>query len=449
MSTSPSFDARALLAEVGWVRALARQLADDEHQAEDLVQETMTAAVATLRREPVRLDSIRAWLLGVLRNIARATRRKDRHRADREAAASRTLEMPSTVDLMERASAQRSLVGVLLRLEEPYRETLLLKFFDELSHREIARRMGVSESTVGTRAKRGLERMREKLRRRHGGGAGTWLGALLPLREWTNWTGNPILGSTSAAIVMSVQAKVLLSLGALLGVFFVYRLIDTRAETARAALPAMDAPSALSEPTDPRAVGASLATREAHEKSSRVEAPLDSAPSFVEPDSVLVSSIRGRVIDLDGRAVVGVEVRVGSHVQILRVPKPPQFELFPQIPELRATSGADGRFELHGSVDYPNFVAVAVESDVYSTVLAGMLQWNPGSSTADGELVVVVGWRLPLGGRVVDEDGNPIEDVHLRVSGGEWQNALGVVLDRSTTSRCSSPPAGSGPNHRW
>ena len=130
----------------------------------------MAAAVATLRGAPVRPDSIRGWLLGVLRNITRATRRKDRHRVAREAAASPTLEVPSTLDLIERASAQRRLVGVLLRLEEPYRETLLLKFFDELSHREIARRMGVSESTVGTRARRGLERMRARLRRRHGGG---------------------------------------------------------------------------------------------------------------------------------------------------------------------------------------------------------------------------------------------------------------------------------------
>src|SRR5262249_47014883 len=48
-------------------------------------------------------------------------------------------------------------------LEEPYRSTLLARYFDELPPTEIARALDVSVETVKTRLKRGLAQLRERL----------------------------------------------------------------------------------------------------------------------------------------------------------------------------------------------------------------------------------------------------------------------------------------------
>ena len=60
----------------------------------------------------------------------------------------------------ERATAVRRAVA---RLAEPYRETVSLRFFGELSLDEIARQTGRPLGTVKTHLHRGLLRLREAL----------------------------------------------------------------------------------------------------------------------------------------------------------------------------------------------------------------------------------------------------------------------------------------------
>jgi RNA polymerase sigma-70 factor (ECF subfamily) len=66
----------------------------------------------------------------------------------------------------ERATAVRREVA---RLGEPYRETVSLRFFGELSLDEIARQTGRPLGTVKTHLHRGLLRLREAMEL--GGGA--------------------------------------------------------------------------------------------------------------------------------------------------------------------------------------------------------------------------------------------------------------------------------------
>src|SRR5262245_66221072 len=85
-SHEESFSAEDLLAEAGFLGRLARGLVGDEHDAADLAQETMLAA---LGRPPRTVGSLRGWLATVAANLARNARRGEGARARREQAAAR------------------------------------------------------------------------------------------------------------------------------------------------------------------------------------------------------------------------------------------------------------------------------------------------------------------------------------------------------------------------
>ena len=173
-----------LLAHAQWACALARTLVRDAATAEDLVQETWIAAL----EKPPRADRpLRPWLAGVLRNLARFRARGEGRRARREekAATARTV-VPSPAELSQKLESQRLLADLVAQLEEPFRSTLLLRYYEELSAAEIARNQGVPAGTVRWRLKRALDTLRDRLDDVHDGDRRAWCLALLPLaQEWT------------------------------------------------------------------------------------------------------------------------------------------------------------------------------------------------------------------------------------------------------------------------
>ena len=66
-----------LLANAGWVRAVARSLLGDEHTTEDTVQDTWLAALESGPRDRSKLG---AWLGSVVRNKARSRLRTRRRK---------------------------------------------------------------------------------------------------------------------------------------------------------------------------------------------------------------------------------------------------------------------------------------------------------------------------------------------------------------------------------
>jgi DNA-directed RNA polymerase specialized sigma24 family protein len=115
-----------LLADSRWLRALARGLVG-EVGADDLVQETWLSA---LRRPPRLLTNLRPWLRTVARNLSLRDRDRQDRRRKREARSAQAESQPSTSDLVARATLRRSVVDAVLDLEEPYRSTILLRFFE-------------------------------------------------------------------------------------------------------------------------------------------------------------------------------------------------------------------------------------------------------------------------------------------------------------------------------
>jgi hypothetical protein len=110
----------------------------------------------------------RTWLTGVLRNVAWKERRAGARRRAREERGARGESLPSTGELVARADMQRALSEAIVALAEPFRTAILLRYMEDLSGAEIARRQGVPEGTVRWRVKRGLELLREALEGRRG-----------------------------------------------------------------------------------------------------------------------------------------------------------------------------------------------------------------------------------------------------------------------------------------
>ncbi len=167
----------ALLEHADWVAALAARLVSDPAQADDLVQATWLEA---LKSRPGEIRNPRAWLGAVVRNAARQWRRGEDRRRRREEHAAENVEWPSAAELVERANLQREVVGRVVDLDEPYRTTVLLRFFEGLPQREIAARMDCPVTTVNTRLQRGLAKLRERLDDDYGDRS-TWSTALIPL----------------------------------------------------------------------------------------------------------------------------------------------------------------------------------------------------------------------------------------------------------------------------
>jgi hypothetical protein len=63
---------------------------------------------------------------------------------------------------------QRILVESVLGLEKMYRTAVLLRFYDDLPPRAIARRLNIPVATVRTRVQRATEMLRRDLARRYG-----------------------------------------------------------------------------------------------------------------------------------------------------------------------------------------------------------------------------------------------------------------------------------------
>lgn len=167
-----------LLAHRAWVRAVARAVVRDPNAADDLEQETWVAALATPPREAT---SLRGWLGTVVRSRARRAGRTDTRRVARETVAARGESVASAAELAEIADTHRRVVEAVVALDEPFRETILLRYFEGLAVEEVARRTACPLETTRSRLKRGVTKLRERLSRDLGTDERPWHLALAPL----------------------------------------------------------------------------------------------------------------------------------------------------------------------------------------------------------------------------------------------------------------------------
>jgi RNA polymerase sigma-70 factor (ECF subfamily) len=299
----PGRDPESLLAHSSWVRGLVRALVLDPGQGDDIVQQTWLAAIEAPRRHW--LDP-RAWLGGVARNLAREANRRDARRARREERSARPERLPSTDELAEKAELQRCVAKAVLELDEPYRSTLLLRYFGELSAEEIAQREGLPSSTVRNRLKHGLDRLRQRFDREHGGDRRAWVMGFVPLVRPGGGAAAGSLASSTASISM-IGGSIMLSKIWIAAAAALVVAGGTAAVLLRPGLaPNAPAPAASLAPP------AEEVTRVAHEAELwEATQPLDvtrTAAETVESANL----VRGVLFDQGGRPLAGAEVFVGG-----------------------------------------------------------------------------------------------------------------------------------------
>ncbi len=215
-----TYPAEALEAETRRLSRLARGLLYGEHDAEDAVQD---AWLTVLRSQADGPRSLRGWLTGTVRGLALTRRRAEARRRHRERSAARGESIPSAAHAAGRIEVLRLLLEAVDSLEEPYRRTIVLRFFDDLAPREIARDEGVPVNTVRSRVQRGLEQLRRRLDAGREGRRRDLLAALAPLAGRPPWAAGALASAASSVVqmggvqVMRQQVKlVALTMGLLL-----------------------------------------------------------------------------------------------------------------------------------------------------------------------------------------------------------------------------------------
>jgi len=208
-----------LLASDAWIRMLARHLVADRNDAEDAVQD---AWVAALQNPPRRPGAARSWFVKVIRRTAWTRRRSDDRRKRREQAAAKPERLLSVAELREREKTRYQVAMAVFSLEEPYRSTVICRYFENMPPREISARLDVSVSAVHERLRRGLRKLRARLDRDFGD-RDTWCTALLPLTVPAGIASGAASASVLAgALAMSMKVKIGIAVIAALAVAFLF-----------------------------------------------------------------------------------------------------------------------------------------------------------------------------------------------------------------------------------
>lgn len=139
-----------------WVRKLTR----DPARSEDLVQEIFLRAWQRASTYDPSRGPVGAWLYGIARNCVADWLRRNREQVglpEQELA-----KRPTDVDL-EAVWIGGIVAAALKTLSPEHRQVLELAYFEHLTQREIADKLGIPVGTVKSRTFKALRRMKEAL----------------------------------------------------------------------------------------------------------------------------------------------------------------------------------------------------------------------------------------------------------------------------------------------
>lgn len=418
MPPSNSADSlQELLAHASWLRALARRLTECTASADDLTQDVWTRA---LERPPRTEAPLRGWLATVIRHLALERRRASARRAARERRAATPQALESAESFVDRAQRHRELVEHVLALEEPYRSTILARYFEELPPSEIAARLRVPVATVKTRLARGLVRLRARIDARHAGLAGAWLAGLAADAPAAGSMTLTVLG----ALLLAMKANIAAVFAALTLAGAAAWYITRPSPPAPVADPARASAAAPAEQAPASATGKGDARRSipATPISESAAAPAVQAAT-TKPQKPAVE-IRGRVTTLEGMGVAGARVESpGGGAEPTAEP---------------TISDGEGRFVIAASSFGGELIASAPG-------LATLYPGAPTSSSAGHEVQIIVAPPIELAGRVVDDAGSAIEGALVLIAiPDSLRSQIPVRLDFSGEARLEAKSGAEG-----
>src|SRR5436190_11707297 len=142
------------------VYAYVASLLRDRSAAEDVTSQAFERAYRKRARFSARRGSPEAWVFGIARNAALDELRR-RRRGARLAAEPGDVWSPGPEEQAERAFQRDEVRAALASLDPRDRDLVALKFAGGLSNAEIARVLSITESNVGTRLHRAVEKLRK------------------------------------------------------------------------------------------------------------------------------------------------------------------------------------------------------------------------------------------------------------------------------------------------
>ena len=142
------------------VYAYVASLLRDRSAAEDVTALAFERAYRKRARFSARRGSPEAWLFGIARNAALDELRKLRRRASLHGEPT-DVWSPAPDEEAERAFRRDEVRTALASLDPRDRDLVALKFAAGLSNGEIARVLGISETNVGSRLHRAVEKLRK------------------------------------------------------------------------------------------------------------------------------------------------------------------------------------------------------------------------------------------------------------------------------------------------
>jgi RNA polymerase sigma factor (sigma-70 family) len=146
------------------VHTLAVRSLGNHHDAEDVTQQVFVAAWRSRHTLRPERGSVAGWLVGITRHkIADVQAARARSARDARAVAARTLPDDHAPAPDDELAARLVLHDELDRLGDPRGTVVRLAFLEELTHEEIAARLGLPLGTVKSHVRRGLLHLRTRL----------------------------------------------------------------------------------------------------------------------------------------------------------------------------------------------------------------------------------------------------------------------------------------------
>lgn len=449
-NAAPDLRTEVLLREMTWLRRLAGALVNDAALADDLAHDALLAA---LRRRTGQVARPRAWLAAIVMNCARRSGLARERRELRERACAAAEAVPATDEVVAHADLLAEIANAVRGLGEPYRTAVLLRYFEDLKPRAIARRLELPVETVKTRIRRGVELVRVRLvesRRGSSGSAG--LQALLPLLDSStcaallrSLAGKAGVATSKAAgfaagsglvgvTLMSAKLKIGAAIGiAILGAALAIYVGGDRRDRAAADGTAILGPGPSSSGT---ATVAELPAAPAPAEATRLAEPAvaaDLAANASPPDPASGCVIEGIVRTPDATLANGALVAVaivktgGVFSSAIDVARGAHWFSNPTIaPEdgCRVQTGEDGRFRIERLAGGSTVDVAAVHPDVGLAFASAVV---PGTPDAPLHLELMLHRGVVLTGAVRNPSNSPIEDAHIHVTGHEGGSHWGLL----------------------
>src|SRR5436190_9819438 len=320
---------------------------------------------------------------------------------------------PSLPELLADARWVRALARSLA-LDEPYRTAVLLRFFEDLPPRAIAKRLGIPVATVHTRLQRGCDRLRQQLDAKFGE-RGAWCAAVLPLSAPPAFPPAPLpqLAATIPSLGVFAMKGKALAVGAALVAASALWIGSTWLGPDKAPTsPAADAPRVATSAPPPAA--SSPASPDATPARVDVTAPrvANGAPAAAP---AAATRLLGRVVDADGRSVPGIALALHWDGQTNDVEAP------------AARSDAAGAFVFDVKPSTEGRI-VAVEPGWHTVMSATVAQGQ-----APDQLLVVAARGLTIAGHVRSADGRALAGARVQVVWpADLRSRLSHISDAAT-----------------